>query len=74
MWCVMISDTCLVIPWSASQAWRRPSRKIMIALSQSVECIGKLEDKLIKEIHARRSMRDNLLASVVAETSSRTEP
>ena len=43
------------------------------ALSQSVECIGKLEDKLIKEIHARRSMRDNLLASVVAETSSRTE-
>ena len=42
-------------------------------LSQSVECIGKLEDKLIKEIHARRSMRDNLFASVVAETSSRTE-
>ena len=43
------------------------------ALSQSVECIGKLEDKLIKEIHARRSLRDNLFASVVAETSSRTE-
>ena len=43
------------------------------ALSESVERIGKLDDKLTKEIHARRSMRDNLLASVVVETSSRTE-
>ena len=38
-----------------------------------MERIGKLDDTLTKEIRARRSMRDNLLASVVGETSSRTE-
>ena len=47
------------------------------ALSQSVErfggSIGRLDDKLAKQILARRSMRENLFASVVAETSSRTE-
>ena len=46
------------------------------ALAESVEriggSIGRLDDKLAKEILVRRSMRENLLASMVAETSSRT--